>query len=1220
MATAEPALAQVGDITFLIIPTDEGVQQQIIDKIQQSLQAFDQSSLGDTLNDTRHHLSGEVPIYVGAVEPTSGEFVPMSYEFQAAADGQLSSAEFHINVFNQQRGFYATDPADPNYTPDPFSDKNGTTIPTTLANDILGDFANFIQPNLKLKVNDYLDPPGQYTRNDGNSIDPETGFPYPNELFGNLDYFFGSEANKKLLQQATDNKSIAKENEYRPDVDLPKRIGGEGGAIIDNSSHQTNNSDAELERLKALALKKTPNAGGGASEANLPPGTSGGPSLPSGGTAPPKAGWTEGGGAGGGIGPHPDPRYPKNPKIPEINNKKGTGKEQITPLVLDLDGDGIELTSYTDLNTSFFDLDVIGFARRTAWVSSDDALLARDIDGDGLINNGSELFGPVSGTGFAELSDFDTDGDGHISQQDSAYNQILVWRDLNQNGVSDWNELKTLEETGITDIDLNYQDVNRTINGNTVTQTSTYTINGSVREIADVLFVNDTTDTRYAQAYTLDMLTLYLPNMRGYGLLPDAHIAMSLDNDVNDPDSLISLVKTFSEKTFSNLFTSDNTVLADIREIMFRWAGVDDVVIGSRGTYVDAQQLEFIEEMTGGEFYQQGLRHNPLIYAGQYLTQAFDIAQDHFYAMLMAQTAAKDLFEGDFYYNIYTDTFDGITGLNITVLNALEAEATALATTGEKTIFWANVIRMVEYSIGTAALDAGDLAALESALDDSGLTTLSVADIVDTLVSKYSLTVTNGTSGADVLTGAALNDQLNGLDGNDTLSGGTGNDELNGSDGDDTMTGGAGSDYLTDWTGNDTYIYASGDGNDVIAERTGTDKILFGTGIDAGDLTFTRLGNDLQIDINDGINQGQIYLAAQFVSGKGLETIDFNGGSTLDLTTLNHTFNGTSNGETLQGVAAGGGDDDIINANGGNDKVFGLAGNDTLHGNDGADTIDGGADGDVIYGDAGIDKLLGNSGDDTIYGGDGNDTIFAGAGANTMDGGAGNDSYYASKGNDRYEFSGGNDVIRETGGADAIYLAAGFTEANTRYFRIGNDLKIVLTATDSITIKNFHAGAGYRVENLHFNGGSTVALNSVLMFLQGDDNANTISGGSAADEIFGYASNDTLDGGSGNDNLYGGLGNDTLTGGVGTDTLDGGAGDDELADSSGDDTYVFTSGNDHIVDSSSSTTDIIKFIEGWESSDVKFERYATDLGDLVLTMNASNSITIEDQFIGGAAC
>ena len=86
---------------------------------------------------------------------------------------------------------------------------------------------------------------------------------------------------------------------------------------------------------------------------------------------------------------------------------------RIDPLILDLDGDGIELVSVAD-STAFFDMNVDGFAERTGWVNKDDGLLVIDTNGNDRIDDGSELFGDQAGFahGFAQLAALDTNQDG----------------------------------------------------------------------------------------------------------------------------------------------------------------------------------------------------------------------------------------------------------------------------------------------------------------------------------------------------------------------------------------------------------------------------------------------------------------------------------------------------------------------------------------------------------------------------------------------------------------------------------------------------------------------------------------------------------------------------------------------------------------------------------------------------------------------------------------
>jgi uncharacterized protein YbcV (DUF1398 family) len=100
------------------------------------------------------------------------------------------------------------------------------------------------------------------------------------------------------------------------------------------------------------------------------------------------------------------------------------------------------------------DLDGNGFAERTGWVSADDGLLAYDLNRNGTVDGVGELFGSSTQGGFAVLETLDSNHDGKIDARDAAFADLRVWRDLNQNGVSEAGELFTLGQMGITEIAL----------------------------------------------------------------------------------------------------------------------------------------------------------------------------------------------------------------------------------------------------------------------------------------------------------------------------------------------------------------------------------------------------------------------------------------------------------------------------------------------------------------------------------------------------------------------------------------------------------------------------------------------------------------------------------------------------------------------------------------------------------------------------------------------
>ncbi len=148
-----------------------------------------------------------------------------------------------------------------------------------------------------------------------------------------------------------------------------------------------------------------------------------------------------------------------------------------SPIVIDVLGNGFDLTNAQ--NGVDFDINGDGTQDRIAWSSanSDDAWLALDRNGNGLIDNGKELFGnstqqpaPPAGelkNGFLALAKFDKvanggNADGKINRLDAVFDNLRLWQDLNHNGVSEANELKTLTDVGLAKIDLDYQESRRT--------------------------------------------------------------------------------------------------------------------------------------------------------------------------------------------------------------------------------------------------------------------------------------------------------------------------------------------------------------------------------------------------------------------------------------------------------------------------------------------------------------------------------------------------------------------------------------------------------------------------------------------------------------------------------------------------------------------------------------------------------------------------------------
>jgi len=102
----------------------------------------------------------------------------------------------------------------------------------------------------------------------------------------------------------------------------------------------------------------------------------------------------------------------------------------VDPLVVNFGSSSASLTN----NKISFDIDSDGIADQISFVREGSGFLALDINNDGKINNGSELFGPQSGNGFADLAKYDSDGNTWIDENDDIYDKLRIWtKDENGN-------------------------------------------------------------------------------------------------------------------------------------------------------------------------------------------------------------------------------------------------------------------------------------------------------------------------------------------------------------------------------------------------------------------------------------------------------------------------------------------------------------------------------------------------------------------------------------------------------------------------------------------------------------------------------------------------------------------------------------------------------------------------------------------------------------------
>jgi len=853
------------------------------------------------------------------------------------------------------------------------------------------------------------------------------------------------------------------------------------------------------------------------------------------------------------------------------------------PLVLDLDGDGIETLGQQAV--TYFDHDANGFAELTGWVSGDDGFLALDRDGDGRISDGGELFGDhtvlasgvVAANGLQALAEWDLaanggNDDGVIDAGDNVWSNLRVWRDQDADGFSDAGELFTLGDLGINAINLGFSDTGVSDGlGNTQQRVGHFTrADGTAGTIGEYLLARNATLSIAESTVAVGADVAALPEVRGSGNVYDLRQAMARDAGLRD------LVGAFVQE--SDGATRD----ALLERLLFRWAGADGVDPNARGGMIDARKLVALETFLAEPFVG-ALGPDPVPDAAIQLDRAWHDLAEQVNAKLMAQSHLDSL------YQQITYTFDAATGQVHADLSAVTAaiDQALVADFATGKALLAEVGRMMR---GMDEFSSADYAAMRAAY---GARSEELAVAFDSGGLNYVSDVTgarklDGTTGADMLVGGAGSDSamgfdgddvIYGLDGDDVLSGcedhdqvfgGLGNDNLFGGTGNDVLDGGAGNDYVNGGSGNDTYVLSRGMGFDHVRDYDSTpgnfDVIQVAADIGRDEIRFWRKGNDLFVGIGAGSDKMRV--EGWFLDAANrIEAVVFADGSQVSSAMLAAApFSGTETADAIVG-------------NGEANYLEGLGGNDSLSGAAGDDVLDGGAGNDTLYG--------GSSG------------YFTGAGA-------GNDTYIFARGY-------GQDTIYDydnTANIDTIRLV-GLTQADVTFKREGSSFLISVNGTaDVLRVADWGMGAAYRVERVEFGDGSVLdgaALVAPFVGTAGDD---SLMGTVEVDMLIGMDGSDSLSGGAGNDFLDGGAGNDTLYGGVSGYFAGAGAGND---------TYVFGRGygQDTVYDydTTAGNVDTI-LLKDLNQSDVTLRR---DTSSFYISVNDAGDVLRVADWGSGAA-
>ena len=837
----------------------------------------------------------------------------------------------------------------------------------------------------------------------------------------------------------------------------------------------------------------------------------------------------------------------------------------VDPLILDLDGDGLEITPLSE--GVLFDANGDVIKTGTAWAGADDGLLVWDRNGNGQIDSGAELFGDETvlangnkaAHGFSALSELDTGsvvngvtigaGDGVFDAKDAQYAHLRIWRDLNQDGVSQANELQTLADSKVKSIKLantatggftSYVDAIQERSGS-FTRTD-----GSTGEAGSFILAQNNFTTEFAPI-TVSGAASALPGIQGSGWVRDLREAATLSPE------LITLVNQAQTAETRAEYVAAATAL------LLEWG--NDSVYNNASKQAGAAGYGLI--LSNPQDDQERSWMDTAI-------KANEVDRDIFRSTLSAADLTK---------------FDS---MRERMVGGLEKVYAYEAFTGYTFLQWGQILGdATDYQIRTVL---------------GGGVPIEVWVPLTQLLYENRNAFMSSESGYILVT---IPTPLGGTTHIDTLW-----DRLV----DDAVINLMPSLRLSKYLDLvDLNITEAG---------VGFDFDRLNASIDAVGTTNVYEGAALLLDLNriygmqfDSMGwNGAEQLRALMV--RGLTESDVR--AAFAATGLNFISPGFTTGNETKDAFIG-----DANAN----TFYAGSGDDLMDGRDGDDTLAGEFGADVLYGGDGEDVLDGGDGNDLLHGEAGNDTIYAGAGDDSLAGGAGDDYLYGGQGSDTYLFGRGDgqDTISNyygdgwgngdvAGTLDVLQFKAGIVGSDVKATRSGDSLVLqIIGSTDQVTVSGyFYEGAaspyGYALSSIRFADGTSWDVATIRAQVQAH------AGTAGDDVLYGYETHETFSSGVGNDTIYAGGGDDSLDGGADDDYLDGGQGSD---------TYLFGRGDGHDTISNyyadgwgngdvAGTVDVLQFTAGIVGSDVKATRSGDSL--LLQIIGSTDQVTVNSYF------
>jgi len=256
------------------------------------------------------------------------------------------------------------------------------------------------------------------------------------------------------------------------------------------------------------------------------------------------------------------------------------------------------------------------------------------------------LFGdPQKGFG-GELAVKDGNNDGIINADELVWPNLALWSDKNGDGYAQSSDLEKLSGDPKAQIDRNKAQL---------------VFKDKIYNFHAFLPTYDVINSRYVGDYKLDIATLFLPTLRGYGTVPDLHIAASKDASLKE--AVVKLCSKPVREIFSGAYIQ-RLDTGDFADIMYKWGGVDTIDPASRGPHFDARKLAILEKILGEKF--SGYKNktgpertsDPNNVAARTLQEAWTKLAGRSYSVFMSQCMGRQLFVPAMQYDFVRDRID----------------------------------------------------------------------------------------------------------------------------------------------------------------------------------------------------------------------------------------------------------------------------------------------------------------------------------------------------------------------------------------------------------------------------------------------------------------------------------------------------------------------------------------------------------------------------------